>query len=85
MASSVSSERAFSAAGMTITKRRNRLKADVVEALQVLRFMYQRDLIFHEPAPTSVLEVELEAEFCGGNEGGDEGSILQSEDSDIDV
>lgn len=37
MASSVSSERAFSSAGITITKRRNRLKADVVEALQFLK------------------------------------------------
>lgn len=84
MASSVSSKCAFLAAGMTITKCRNRLKADMVEALQVLHFIYQWDLIFREPAPTSILEVELEAEFCGGNEG-DKGSILQSEDSDIDV
>ncbi|KAJ3495089.1 hypothetical protein NMY22_g19981 [Coprinellus aureogranulatus] len=33
MALSVSSERAFSAAGITISKRRNALKADIVEAL----------------------------------------------------
>ncbi|EIW81724.1 hypothetical protein CONPUDRAFT_17197, partial [Coniophora puteana RWD-64-598 SS2] len=37
MASSVSSERAFSAAAEVITKRRNRLGGDVVEAIQVLR------------------------------------------------
>ncbi|KIJ24706.1 hypothetical protein M422DRAFT_105963, partial [Sphaerobolus stellatus SS14] len=37
MASSVSSERAFSAGGITITKCHNHLKGDVVEALQVLR------------------------------------------------
>jgi hAT family C-terminal dimerisation region len=80
MASSVSSERAFSAAGMTITKRRNRLKADVVEALQVLRFMFQRDLIFREPAPTSVLEAELEMELVGKD-----GDILLSEESDFEV
>lgn len=36
-ASSVSSERAFSAGGITISKRRNRLKGDIVEALQVLK------------------------------------------------
>ncbi|KIJ09186.1 hypothetical protein PAXINDRAFT_25600, partial [Paxillus involutus ATCC 200175] len=36
MASSVSSERAFSAAAQTITKRRNLLKGDIVEAIQVL-------------------------------------------------
>ena len=33
MGSSVSSERAFSSAGITISKRRNRLQADVVEAV----------------------------------------------------
>jgi hypothetical protein len=33
MSSSVSSERAFSSAGITISKRRNRLKPDIVEAL----------------------------------------------------
>ncbi|KDQ50976.1 hypothetical protein JAAARDRAFT_104503, partial [Jaapia argillacea MUCL 33604] len=37
MATSVSSERAFSSAGITITKRRNRLKGDIVEALQALK------------------------------------------------
>ena len=34
MASSVSSERAFSSAGITISKHRNRLKKDIVEAIQ---------------------------------------------------
>lgn len=61
-------------------KRRNRLKADVVEALQILRFMFQWDLIFREPAPTSVLEAELEMELVG--EGGD---VLLSEESDFEV
>ncbi|KZT31093.1 hypothetical protein SISSUDRAFT_968140, partial [Sistotremastrum suecicum HHB10207 ss-3] len=37
MASSVASERAFSSAGLTITKRRNRLNPDMVEALQGLK------------------------------------------------
>ncbi|KJA12796.1 hypothetical protein HYPSUDRAFT_113732, partial [Hypholoma sublateritium FD-334 SS-4] len=37
MGSSVSSERAFSAAGITISKRRNRLKADIVEALEFMK------------------------------------------------
>jgi hAT family C-terminal dimerisation region len=60
MASSVSSERAFSAAGITISKRRNRLKADVVEALQFLKCLIRKELLFREPQPTSVLELELE-------------------------
>ncbi|KDQ11838.1 hypothetical protein BOTBODRAFT_86947, partial [Botryobasidium botryosum FD-172 SS1] len=37
MCSSVSSERSFSAASITITKRRNRLKGDIVEALQGIK------------------------------------------------
>ncbi|KIK31598.1 hypothetical protein CY34DRAFT_39380, partial [Suillus luteus UH-Slu-Lm8-n1] len=36
MTSSVSSERAFSQGGITISKRWNRLKGDIVEALQSL-------------------------------------------------
>ena len=60
MATSVSSERAFSAAALTITKRRNRLKADIVEAIQVLRMLYNRDLMFHEPPASSALELALE-------------------------
>jgi hypothetical protein len=39
MAISVSSERAFLSAGITISKRRNRLKPDIVEALQCLKCM----------------------------------------------
>ncbi len=59
MASSVSSERAFSAAGITISKRRNRLKGDIVEALEFLKALYVRDLIFRD-LPTLVTEEELE-------------------------
>jgi hypothetical protein len=48
MASSVSSESAFSAAGITISKRWNRLGGDIVEALQCLKSFIHQDLIFHE-------------------------------------
>ena len=48
MASSVSSERAFSSAGITVSKRRNRLKGDIVEALQCLKCLIRRDLLFRE-------------------------------------
>ncbi|EJF61812.1 hypothetical protein DICSQDRAFT_38309, partial [Dichomitus squalens LYAD-421 SS1] len=44
MASSVSSERAFSSAGITISKRRNRLKGDIVEAPQGLKCMIRQEL-----------------------------------------
>src|ERR1700738_2152124 len=46
MALSVSTGRAFSSAGITISKCCNRLKPDVVEALQCLKFMIKQDLFF---------------------------------------
>lgn len=60
MGSSVSSERAFSSAGITISKRRNRLKRDVVEALQFIKCLLRKDLIYREPQPSSILEQELD-------------------------
>jgi hAT family C-terminal dimerisation region len=58
MASSVSSERAFSQGGITITKRRSRLKGDIVEALQCVKCSLRNDLLFREPGPSSLAEVE---------------------------
>ncbi len=58
MASSVSSERAFSSAGITITKRRNRLGYDIVEALQVLKAAFRQDLIFRESLRMNDVELE---------------------------
>lgn len=76
MASSVSSERAFSSAGITISKRRNRLQGDIVEALQCLKCLYHEDLIFRqvdtstdeekfleEDDPEAVEEVDAEGTF----------------------
>jgi hypothetical protein len=61
MASSVSSERAFSSAGITISKRRNRLKGDIVEALQFLKCLIRRDLVFRtDPSVTDDSEIDLE-------------------------
>lgn len=60
MASSVSSERAFSSAGITISKRRNRLKRDIVEALQCLKCLYRNDLIFREVITAFEEELDLE-------------------------
>lgn len=56
MSSSVSSERAFSSAGITISKRRNRLKRDIVEPLQFLKCAIRTDLLYREPAPSSLSE-----------------------------
>jgi hypothetical protein len=71
MAASVSSERAFSQGGITITKHRNRLKGDIVEALQCVKCSIRLDLIFRAPAPSSLVE-----EFCedGEVEGGSDGA-----------
>ncbi|KIK90925.1 hypothetical protein PAXRUDRAFT_14071 [Paxillus rubicundulus Ve08.2h10] len=62
MATSVSSEGAFSAAALTITKWYNCLKGDIVEAIQVLHMLYNQDLMFHGPPPSSGLELEMEKE-----------------------
>jgi hAT family C-terminal dimerisation region len=60
MASSVSSERAFSSAGITLSKRRNRLQADIVEALQFLKCMFHSDLIFREVCTVEEEELLLD-------------------------
>ena len=71
MASSVSSERAFSSAGITISKRRSHLKGDIVEALQCLKCMLRHELIFRESGPCSTLETDLEDKVQPpGDEGG---------------
>ena len=70
MASSVSSEHAFSSAGLTISKRRNRLKGDIVEALQCLKCMYHNDLIFQDVVVATQEEEDLEdmdLELAGGD------------------
>ena len=62
MASSVSSERAFSSAGITLSKRRNRLQGDIVEALQFMKCLYNQDLIFREVCTMAEEEVILDDE-----------------------
>jgi hypothetical protein len=67
MASSVSSERAFSSAGITISKRRSRLKGDIVEALQFLKCLIRRDLVFRAD-PTEPLDSDTgEEDMHDGN------------------
>lgn len=61
MASSVSSESAFSAAGITISKCRNRLEGDIVEALQCLKSFIHQDLIFREVVIATQEEEDLDA------------------------
>ena len=57
----VSSERAFSQGGITISKCCNFLKGDIVKALQCIKcaiHCIQHDLLFREPAPSSILEAK---------------------------
>ncbi|PPQ97932.1 hypothetical protein CVT26_002952 [Gymnopilus dilepis] len=59
IASSVSSEHAFSSAGITISKRRSRLKSDIVEAIECLKCLIHKDLLFREVVLVKSLEMEL--------------------------
>lgn len=61
MSSSVSSERAFSSSGITITKRRNRLKGDIVEALQSVKCAIRSDILIR-PQGTTLEDEESEDE-----------------------
>ena len=60
MASSVSSESAFSAAGITISKCWNRLEGDIVEALQCLKSFIHQDLIFRDVISAAEEEKDLD-------------------------
>jgi hypothetical protein len=78
MSSSVSSERAFSQGGITISKRRSCLKADIVEALQCIKCAIRWDLLFPEPAPSSVFEAEVNddgEDVANENEGEEESDV----------
>ena len=86
MASSVLSEQAFSAAGITISKRHNRLKGDIVEALQCLKCLYHQDLIFCEVITCSEEEDvlnEVLPEISGSSDGFAWDQILL-DDEDLD-
>ena len=93
MSSSVSSERAFSQGGLTITKSRNRLKGDIVEALQCIKCAIRHDLLFREPAPSSLVEADLGNNGSRGDisdgeaseAGWDEKLINNESDDDIEL
>ena len=88
MASSVSSERAFSQGGLTITKRRNRLEGNIVEALQCLKCAIRHDLLFRTPAPSSIAETELNDEDGEDDREGSEGEgwdkLLTDDEDDME-
>ena len=71
MASSVSSEQAFSSAGITISKRRNRLKGDIVEALQCLKCLIHHNLIFRWDPAVSIADEIADEDDVGIDIGDD--------------
>lgn len=79
MASSVSSERAFSQGGITISKRRSCLKGDIVEALQCVKCAIRQDLLFREAAPSSIAEAQIDGD------GSPEGAEDDPDDSGLDI
>ena len=60
MASLVSSESTFSAAGITISKCQNRLTGNIVEALECLKTLIHQDLLLCDVASTSQDEKDLD-------------------------
>jgi hypothetical protein len=67
LASSVSSKHTFSLGGITISKCQNQLKHDIVRALQVLKSVLKKEVIFCMPQYTSVWEIENEVEDDNGD------------------
>ena len=60
MASSVSSERAFSSAGITICKRCNQLNSDIIEALQCLKAFIHEDIMVRDFATVAEEEEDMD-------------------------
>ena len=60
MALSVSSECAFSSAGITICKRRNRLDGDIVETLQCLKSFIHEDIMVRDFATVAEEEEDMD-------------------------
>ena|SRR6267154_4602653 len=84
--------------GITISKRRNRLKCDIVEALQCVQCLIHHDLLFCQPGPSSSTEeadefefdVELDTNDSIASEGDDEEDgwdvlLLEDDEDDIDI
>ena len=73
---------------MTITKWRNRLKGDIVEALPCLKCLIWHDLLFWELGPSLVVETECndeEAMDDGDGEVGWDELLTDDEVDDMDI
>ena len=85
MSSSVSSERAFSQGGITISKRRSRLKGDIVEALQCIKCAIWHDLLFCERVPSSISEAVETSDQEPDRDDAGTGGDLEEKSDDEDV
>ena len=78
MASSVASERAFSSAGITISKHRNHLNADIIEALQCIKSLIQQDLMTRVFPTLADEEITLDlADSQPTNQGGSASEVVR--------
>ncbi|KAF8801009.1 hypothetical protein BYT27DRAFT_7116053, partial [Phlegmacium glaucopus] len=75
------SEHAFSQGGITVSKCHNCLREDIVEALQCITCPMWHDLLFQEPAPSSILEAEenSDKELENANTGRGSGELDESD------
>jgi hypothetical protein len=76
MVSSVASEHAFSSAGITISKRRNRLDSNIIEALQCLKSLKSQD-VMQSAAYPSVADEELLLDKADLKRANQEGSTCE--------
>ncbi|KAG2111385.1 hypothetical protein BD769DRAFT_1674378 [Suillus cothurnatus] len=58
--SAIQCKHAFSQGGITISKHRNHLKGDIIEAFQCIKCALCHDVLFCEPGPSSSTEEALE-------------------------
>lgn len=84
MASSVSSERAFSSSALTITKHRNHLRGDVVEAIQVSKSIIKNDSLMWERGPTLEDEASEDSDSDSDSEGEENSWEIETADSDAE-
>lgn len=82
MATSVSSERVFSGAGITISKQRGQLGDDVVKATQFLKAAIKKDTLFRDAEPSLALEEELGFTAEEGEEETSEVEVVEGKAAD---
>ena len=70
--------------GITVSKWRNRLKGNIVEALQCIKCVIQHDLLFQKSAPSSISEDSEETGNQDLDDAGAEGDLEDIKESDVE-